>query len=239
VTAGRENFESTYLIGADGVYTVVGAWSGLVRNRRIGSALEVEVTGLAQDRRTALIDFGRVRGGYSWSFPKGGRFSVGLGGRQPAGLKAELANWLDHLGYRGEKELKPRGHALPEARIGAPLQQGNLLLVGDAAGLVNPLTGEGIRYAVQSAQLAAAAVISGRLAAYSRAVKEQITGDFLFSYWLRAFFFRWPGFCYRVFVKNQGAARALSRAFCGETTFRELFFSSGRKLLKGKVLHAG
>jgi geranylgeranyl reductase family protein len=228
VLTGQGNFEAKYLIGADGVYTRIGVWSGLIRRRRIGSALEVEISGLKQDRETACIGFGLVREGYAWSFPKGYYCSVG---RRAGRLKVELDRWLDQLGYRGEREFKARGHALPEAIIGARLQQGNILLAGDAAGLVNPLTGEGIRYAIQSGRLAAEAIAAGKTADYSRLVRERITGDFRYSYWIKMLFFLRPEFCYRFFVKNSSASRSLSRAFCGDATFQELFYSSAKKIV--------
>ncbi len=46
VLTEKGSFETRYLIGADGVYTKIGTWTGLVRRRRIGAALEVELTGL-------------------------------------------------------------------------------------------------------------------------------------------------------------------------------------------------
>ena len=244
VLTGQGKFEAKYLIGADGVYTRIGAWSGLIRRRRIGSALEVEVSGLEQDRQTACIGFGLVRQGYSWSFPKGDYCSVGIGGRHGGQLRLELDRWLDQLGYRGERKFKVHGHALPEAIIGARLQQGNILLAGDAAGLVNPLTGEGIRYAIQSARIAAEAIVAGKITDYSRLVRERITGDFRYSYWIRALFFIRPEFCYRFFVKNATASRSLSRAFCGDATFQDLFYSCAKKMidqsgwLKGRFVRA-
>lgn len=226
----KGSFEAKYLIGADGVYTRVGEWSGLVKKRRIGSALEVELTGL-DHAQTALIGFGRVKEGYSWSFPKADFYSVGIGGRHGDKLRSQLDDWLDCLGYKGDRKFKVYGHALPEAVIGAQLQKGKILLVGDAAGLVNPLTGEGIRYAVRSGQIAAAAIIANKIDNYSRLIYEQIGADLRFSYFIRFLFNAWPKFCYRYGVKNAAASRELSKAFCGDATFKGLFFKIGKKLV--------
>jgi geranylgeranyl reductase family protein len=223
-------FETKYLMGADGVYTRIGEWSGLVKKRRIGSALEVELTGL-DHAGTAMIGFGQVREGYSWSFPKADYYSVGIGGRHGDKLMSELHNWLDCLGYKGDRKFKVYGHALPEAVVGARLQKGNILLVGDAAGLVNPLTGEGVRYAIRSGQLAASAIVSNKIDNYSRLIYEQIGADLRFSYFIRALFNAWPKFCYRYGVKNASASREFSKAFCGDATFKELFFKIGKKMI--------
>ncbi len=223
-------FESRYLVGADGVYTKIGEWSGLVRRRRSGAALEVELTGLHHDE-VAQIGFGRVNEGYSWSFPRSDHYSVGIGGRRGGQLRRELDSWLDCLGYRGERNFKVHGHALPEALIAACLHKDNILLVGDAAGLVNPLTGEGIRYAIQSGKIAAEAIAEGRVDDYSRRIYKQIGYDLRFSYFIRSFFHAWPRFCYRYLVKNHAASRSLSLAFCGDMTFKELFFKTGKRMI--------
>ncbi len=115
--------------------------------------------------------------------------------------------------------------------MGATLHQGNILLVGDAAGLVNPLTGEGIRYAIGSAQIAAETIVSGQVADYSRRIYKQIGYDLRFSYLIKAAFNAWPRFCYRHLVKSAAASRTLSLAFCGDLTFKELFFKAGRKMI--------
>jgi geranylgeranyl reductase family protein len=226
----RGAFKTKYLIGADGVYTKVGAWSGLVRKRRIGSALEVELTGL-DHAQTALIGFGRAQQGYSWSFPKADRYSVGIGGRHGGNLRSELDRWLDCLGYRGDRQFKIYGHALPEAVVGARLQRNGIILAGDAAGLVNPLTGEGIRYAIQSGRIAASAIVSGQVGGYSRSIYEQIGSDLRVSYFIRTLFNAWPRFCYRYGVKNAAASRELAKAFCGDGSFKDLFYKIGRKLI--------
>jgi geranylgeranyl reductase family protein len=229
VKTNKGFFKTKYLVGADGVYTKIGAWSGLVKKRKIGSALEVELAGLDHPQ-TALIGFGRVKEGYSWSFPKADHYSVGIGGRHGENLRQELDSWLDCLGYKGERNFKVYGHALPEAVVGARLQKGNILLVGDAAGLVNPLTGEGIRYAIQSGRIAASAIVANKVESYSRRIYEQIGGDLRFSYFIRAIFNAFPKLCYRYGVKNAAASRELSKAFCGDATFKDLFFKIGRKL---------
>jgi flavin-dependent dehydrogenase len=60
-----------------------------------------------------------------------------------------------------------RGHRLPMRRPGAQPGRGRVLLVGDAAGLVDPLSGDGIYEAFVSAKLAAEAILAGELASYA------------------------------------------------------------------------
>ena len=239
VLTGKGIFETKYLIGADGVYSRIGEWSGLTKKRKINSTLEIELSGLDQDPQTAFIGFGQVRQGYSWSFPKSDSYSIGIGGRGGEKLKVELDRWLTFLGYSGKRDFKISGHALPEPVIGARLQKGGLLLAGDAAGLVGPLTGEGIRYAIQSAGIAAKAIIAGEVGNYSRLIYRQISSDFRFSYLMRSLFFLWPKYCYRHGIKRESASNDLARILCGEGTFRDLFLKTGGKILNPVNLFKG
>ena len=146
------------------------------------AALEAEVpvapTVLEQYANTALFLFGSIRDGYVWVFPKGDHLSFGIGtlreGRYD--LRRRLASAAACLGL----DLGParlRGHALPVYRQREVLQRGRVLLVGDAAGLMDPLSGEGIRHALCSARLASEAILAGDVASYSRRVYEHIGRD--------------------------------------------------------------
>jgi len=109
---------------------------------------------------------------YSWLIPKGGgRCLIGTA-LTPAGLRRErgwelLAPLLEHVGERGfgvrEKLGRPRGAVLTRAAATEQLWWGRerVLAVGEAAGLVSPFSGEGISYALASAEAAAFAVLSG------------------------------------------------------------------------------
>lgn len=165
VLPGGARVEGRVLIGADGVHSAVArALHGRAFDpRRIGFALEVERPGAPEP--VAELDFGALRWGYGWAFPKAGGTTLGIGGR--AGLnpdmRAEFDGWLSGRGGAG---LKVKGHHLPFGDPRDPPGRGAVLLAGDAAGLVDPITGEGIALAVESGRLAAraaaAALAGGR-----------------------------------------------------------------------------
>ena len=67
-----------------------------------------------------------------------------------------------------------RGYRLPFRRAGSPLRRGNVLLVGDAAGLVDPLSGDGIYEALVSGRLASSAILAGDLDGYAAAVEREL-----------------------------------------------------------------
>ena len=114
----------------------------------------------------------RIYPGYGWLFPgEEGQANVGIGvglgnSRRQAPLRGDLARLIALLGQSGDLS----GDARPGPVIGGWLRMGgtgtlpaagNLLLAGDAAGLINPLQGEGIGPAMVSARLAAEAVLAG------------------------------------------------------------------------------
>jgi flavin-dependent dehydrogenase len=114
---------------------------------------------------------------YAWSFPLGdGRANVGYGelvssGVTRAGLVEGLARLLPGVAPEGL-----RAHRLPLSTGRPRLPDGPVLLTGDAAGLINPLTGEGIFYAVLSGALAGAVAHRGADAgaAYRRALEARL-----------------------------------------------------------------
>jgi flavin-dependent dehydrogenase len=182
VTAdGPQTLRASALIGADGS-------NGQTRRLHLhgtqlspsaqddGFALEATVpyTALptqlpAGDAATDLVfDFAPLPGGYGWLFPKGDHINIGVGAFAPADgtpatdLKQVTRKLLNDyalhklgvstLAHITGQHLGMGGHTYTP--------RGRVLLVGDAAGLVDPLTGEGIHSAIVSGQAAAAAILS-------------------------------------------------------------------------------
>ena len=103
------------------------------------------------------LNLGGIPGGYGWIFPKRDHLNIGLGGWKHVGpsLRARLDELVRLYGFDPGDLWGLRGHHLPLRSSTTPLVSGNLLLVGDAAGLVDPLTGEGIHAAIRSGRAAA------------------------------------------------------------------------------------
>jgi len=172
-TVGGAKVAASYVVGADGANGVVGKAAGLGAGIVCGVALEGNAAWGDIERdpyaRTAWVELGVVPGGYGWVFPKGDHANVGVGGWLAQGPK--LRGHLDRLARShrvspaGLRDV--RGHRLPMRRPGASASMGRVLLVGDAAGLVDPLSGDGIYEAFVSAELAAQAILTGRLDDYA------------------------------------------------------------------------
>ena len=149
------------LIGADGVNSMVARalYGRAFDHDRIGFGLEVELDGdhLCPDD-PVRIDFAAARWGYGWWFPKKRTTTVGVGGIHAANpeMKKAMAGYLETLGVDPDIK-KYKGHFLPFGDVRKWPGRGNVLLAGDAAGLVDPITGEGIAFALRSGQFAAEA----------------------------------------------------------------------------------
>jgi geranylgeranyl reductase family protein len=163
----REPISSRFLIGADGVSSVVAQKCGWPLNKEAIPSMECEVTvapaTLERFSGTARFDLDHPRRGYSWVFPKKRHLSVGVLSmtQSGAGLRENLREYLDLLEIESTPPLKLRGAMIPvKPRPGAPAK-GRVLLVGDAAGLAEPICAEGITNALRSGLFAAKAILEG------------------------------------------------------------------------------
>jgi geranylgeranyl reductase family protein len=174
--AGGTRLRAETIIGADGATSRVGEAAGLVDHERVmwGFAIRSYLDQPVDLPAIVLWEPNpwRALPGYGWLFPgPDGRANVGLGvgtlADRAAGARAvqQMPEFLDHL--QRLDLLRPGAH--PSARLGGWLKMGmvgttpaagQVLLVGDAAGLVNPLQGEGIAQALRSGHAAATAILA-------------------------------------------------------------------------------
>jgi geranylgeranyl reductase family protein len=149
-------------VGADGANGIAAAALAHPVRRTYCVALEGHVPYESADRRRyrgrAVLELGAVPGGYAWIFPKADHVNVGVAGweREGSSLRRHLARLLAAHGLPAEALAGLRGHRLPLRALHAPLAGKRVLLVGDAAGLVDPLSGDGLYEAALSAREAAA-----------------------------------------------------------------------------------
>jgi digeranylgeranylglycerophospholipid reductase len=167
------------LIGADGPRSLVGAAAGLP-NTDLVETRQITVDLLAAHEATDIFLRPEIEGGYAWLFPKGKRANIGLGIAPSKKhllkpLLSELHMELLCAGRVGPHIHATTGGAIPVGGItglNARLGPATVLLAGDAAGLVNPVTGAGINQAVLSGQMA------GRAAAEFTAGDAEAAADY-------------------------------------------------------------
>jgi len=170
------------------VFVFADGPNSLARERRGGlryAAVQYELDAPANDLPALefFVDARRIPFGYAWAFPKRDAVTVGLG-RLTAVRGLSLWNLLDQFvretpELRGRRILRRQGGTIP-AGAAPVLQRDNWLAIGDAAGMVNPLTGGGYVCGFKSAVLAAETCIEAfrngsfderALAAYPRRLR--------------------------------------------------------------------
>lgn len=148
------------LIGADGANSAVArALFGRAYDpAEIGFGLEVELDRAEMpDDDTTEVDLGAALWGYGWVFPKHGSVTLGVGGghAQNPDMKAHFRAYLtQHAPHIAPDRVKCKGAFLPFGAYRKTPGRGAVLLAGDAAGLVDPITGEGIAWAMKSGEFA-------------------------------------------------------------------------------------
>ncbi|SIS69381.1 geranylgeranyl reductase family [Roseivivax lentus] len=164
VSVGGTRLSAAVMIGADGVSSAVARalYGRPFDPGKIGFALEAEFPPGTEEEADPVvrIDFGAADWGYGWVFPKTCGTTIGVGGvhaRNPD-MKAKMAAYLAGLGCGEAPRI--RGQYLPFGAPRAVPGQDCVLLAGDAAGLVDPITGEGLAYALISGRLAAEATMA-------------------------------------------------------------------------------
>jgi geranylgeranyl reductase family protein len=208
-TADGRELAARYLLGADGANSVVARALGLRQRKVLGAAIEAEVQvdgrTLAQYAQTALFEFGAVPSGYLWIFPKRKHLSVGIAvfGKSRADLRGILRREMARFGIRLDG-TPLHAHPLPVYWYHEKLATERTLLVGDAAGLVDPFLGEGIRYAVRSADLAAEAIAEGQVRAYTSGVQQEIGADLRRARWLARLVYGLPRFWFLLGIRSPG-----------------------------------
>jgi len=163
------------VVAADGSASRFGGYVG-VRCDQVDLGLEGEfpARGLGgRWRGRLLIDWGRVPGSYGWLFPKGDIVSVGVIGDRERGadLRAYYRDLVNQLGLAGVRPQVESGHLVRMRAPRSPLRRGNVLVAGDAAGLAELWTREGISYALRSGRLAGECAADDRVGDYPRRVE--------------------------------------------------------------------
>ena len=235
VCTRSDTFLTGVVVGADGANSIVARELGLDKDFYYGLGLEAEV-GVSPEYLSRWddlmgLDLGTIPGGYGWLFPKSDHVSIGVAGqvRFASRLKPYLNQLLDSYGLAESQVKHLRGALMPVRKRGTPITGERGLLIGDAAGLIDAVTGEGIYYAIRSAQLAAAAITESlggelsHLADYEKAVDVELMPELGVTRALERLF-TWlgtgtPRLFFKLVVERERVWRALCRIIRGEKSY--------------------
>ena len=218
---GTDPVKANVLVGADGANGIAAKAAGVTVGIERGVALEgnipLDALRIDQLERTAVIELAVVPGGYGWVFPKGDHANLGVGGWGHEGprLRQHLARLAEAHGIRFGDLTDVRGHHLPMRRLGTPAGTNRILLVGDAAGLVDPLSGDGMYEAFTSARLAADAILTGDIARYGAALAAALDHHAAASWAAKHAFDRHPRAVFAA-ARAPGVFGVVAGLLCGD-----------------------
>ncbi|MGH4035804.1 geranylgeranyl reductase family protein [Actinomycetota bacterium Odt1-20B] len=238
VLQGGETVLARAVVGADGSASRIGAHVG-VKLDQVDLGLEAEIPvppTVAEDwAGRVLIDWGPLPGSYGWVFPKGDTLTVGVisARGEGAATKRYLENFIARLGLAGFEPSISSGHLTRCRSDDSPLSRGRVLVCGDAAGLLEPWTREGISFALRSGRLAGEwavriaeahdAVDARRQALnYAFAIKAGLGVEMGVGKRMLTVFERRPGMLHAAITSFRPAWRAFTRITRGTTTLGEL-----------------
>jgi len=226
-TSQGQVLESRCLIAADGANSVVAHSLGLRRRRLLAAAIEVEAP-VAPDVMQRFADaplfiFGEIYLGYLWIFPKKQHLSVGIAAfhPRPGKLQSTLERVMSRYGI-SVAGLPVHGHPIPIFLRSEKISTRRVLMVGDAAGLVDPFSGEGIRFAVRSGRLAARAILTHQVESYAKWVRQTIGLNHTFAAGLAVLFYHLPWTCFQLGVRNPFATHAFIDLFSNRASYPEV-----------------
>ncbi len=235
-------FSSKLLIGAEGASGIVARSTGLHEHMLRGLAWEAELrideSSLRRFSETVFLDWGTFPGGYAWLFPKADHISVGVGG--PAALSAGMMpyykRFLEYLSTEMTviETLSLKSWPIPVRMGNSLFHNGRVVVTGDAGGLTDPMTGEGIYYAVRSGRVAAnacAKYLRGdlqSLAGYSETVNRELMSELTEAGRIKNLFNMVPLRIHNWIGESNRAWRAFGKILRGERNYADVRFGFGR-----------
>ena len=229
--SGSRQWSARAVVLADGSASPFAAQLGLGPAKpRFAAATAVELEAEVLEPNTARFEFGLVRHGFSWAFPRLGGWSIGVGtfvGREPADADQVLAQLLPSLGLppdAGERRASPLrvwdGHH--------PLHAPGAVVVGDAASLCDPFLAEGLRPALLSGVRAAEAMDrhlgseAQALAGYSATMRAEWGDSMAWGRRIAQVFYRLPKVGYQLGIKRPTAPQRIAQILSGEMGYGDI-----------------
>ena len=222
------------MAGADGARGIVARELGIKNHHNYLASLETEVSvsrgELAKWQSQVMIDLGCIPAGFAWVFPKSKHLSIGIAclASKAGELKRCYQEFFNSLHLSQSSLIKWSGSLLPTCTGRAVVAQERAVLLGDAAGLADPLSGEGLYSAILSAKLAAQAIEKSlksgavRLDDYQKAVEEKIFKEMRIAYIFSQVLTLLPKRLFGLLKQDERVWQSCCRLLRGETNYQTI-----------------
>ncbi len=231
----KDIYRAKVVIGADGVNSIVSRLSGLKLKKGITYEIDVEA------ESELLCDFTKFGKGYFWAFPKFGAVTCGIGffdRRRLPQIKEILHFYMKKNNIKGSV-IREGGAFIPSNFSFKRSSGEGFLICGDAAGFVDPLTGEGIYFAAESGRLAAESVLRAfskgdfSFKDYRKNVKKTFGKELKFAWLTSLIFYSFKDKIFPHLLKNSHAAKVAADLLSGNITYSKAFKEFLLSPLKG------
>jgi geranylgeranyl reductase family protein len=233
VKTNHDVFSTPVLVGADGANSTVVRSLGIRTGFEYGLGLNSHIP-VSQETYSGWdgimgLDYG-VPGGYAWIFPKQNSLDVGAGSsfRESKNLRSYIMGLISSYRLGSVNKQDIRGHLMPLKKTATLLAYHRVLLVGDAAGVIDPLSGEGMYYGIKSSCLAATSIrrfLEGKipdLSEYDAAVNREIMPELKTARTIQKLNSLTPRLFFHYLEENDRVWRAFCGMLRGERTYASL-----------------
>ncbi len=223
----KGSYFARILVVSDGANSRIARQLKLKRD--MGFTLEADIPKNGKDE--IVIDFSEFKWGYYWIFPKGEWVTAGLG--EFKGSFSSLKARFSELNRKHELPVpaNPTGFPIPAGRRINDVRRGRIIFLGDAGGLVDPLTGEGIYYAAASGVIAADIVKKvfetgdfKLLDLYRQKINRNFGSEFLWAKVVGTMFFKAKNFNFLVVEKSKDVGYLTANLLSGRISYKESVF---------------
>ena len=240
ITKSGESYVGTIVVGAGGASDIVGRELGFRRSWKadeLGVAIVTEsfvgqqfIKEKFSNPWRVILFLSGIKGGYSWLFPKREHLNLGVGSFVFArpNLLRSIEYTQRFFGFRLEN-ARFRGHILPLGGKKRKLVSNNALLVGDAAGLIDPFSGEGIYYAIKSSEIAMQVIEkafeenrfdSGFLKTYEKRIWNELGFDLMLAARAARWVYTAPLKAIELVKQNKELVKVIVDILTGEKPYR-------------------